>query len=45
MLAFGDPQRREKVLRDLNVAEQGSQPLAEFLMDFDRLLLEAEVWN
>jgi hypothetical protein len=43
--AFGDPRRREKALRDLNKIQQGSRPLAEFLVDFDRLLLEAEVWG
>jgi hypothetical protein len=44
-VAFGDPRRREKALRDLNKIQQGSRPLAEFLVDFDRLLLEAEVWG
>jgi hypothetical protein len=44
-IAFRDPRQRQKALGQLNRTKQGSQPLNEFLNEFNRLILEAEGWG
>jgi hypothetical protein len=43
--AFSDPQRCQKALAQLNRTKQRSQPLNEFLNEFNRLILEAKGWG
>ena len=43
--AFSDPRRCQKALSQLNRTKQRSQPLNEFLNEFNRLILEAEGWG
>jgi hypothetical protein len=43
--AFSDPRRCQKALGQLNRTKQRSQPLNEFLNEFNRLILEAEGWG
>jgi hypothetical protein len=44
-IAFSDPRRRQKALAQLNRTKQRTQPLNEFLNEFNRLILEADGWG
>ena len=43
--AFRDPRQQQKALGQINRTKQGSLPFADFLNEFNRLILEAEGWG